>query len=362
MKKPSFIRNRRDIEAPTEWKWPDSEETFGYPAFFSGATGLSRLKIAHLRLPPGTRSHLPGAYRDEEEFFFVLEGAPDLWVDGHLHPLKEGDGVAINDNTGISHVLINNTDREVRLFLFGEGTRMGSQFFHPLPSEAESNARLKKMGKLWENPPRRKLGPNSGKPGDLSGRKRARPEHVVHWQEIVEKKPSRYPKSTEDQTHPARFGRRARFSRIGIHLDVLKPGRRTSWPHAERDEEEFVYVASGTPQAWTDGHITQLAEGDFVGWQAKTGITHVILNNSDADVVLLVGSEASRARNQFWYPFHPSQNKMVGPLYWADHPVPKLGPHDGMPDALRARVPATKRKTAVMANETARNLKKKKRR
>ncbi len=34
--------------------------------------------------------------------------------------------------------------------------------------------------------------------------------------------------------------------------------------------------------------------------------------------------------------------------------MPRLGPHDGMPDALRARVPAAKRKNPILANETAR--------
>ncbi len=89
------------------------------------------------------------------------------------------------------------------------------------------------------------------------------------------------------------FGRRARFSRIGVHLEVLKPGRRTSWPHAERDEEEFVYVVSGKVDAWNDGHITPMGEGDFIGWEAGTGITHVIINNSDEDAILIVGGEAA---------------------------------------------------------------------
>ncbi|MGH6870560.1 MAG: cupin domain-containing protein [Rhizomicrobium sp.] len=359
MKKPDFIRNWRELE-PAQAPASSGGESMGFLADFAVATGLSRLKIAHLRLPPGTRSNPPGAYRDEEEFVFVLEGAPDLWLNGNLHATGEGDGIAFNDNTGIAHTLVNNSDRDVRLFVFGEATRLHSQFACPLPADAATNALLARMGKLWANPPRRKLGPNGAKPGDHTGRKQARPDFVVHWRDILEKKAGRYPKSTEDQTRAARFGRRARFSRIGIHLDLLKPGTRTSWPHAERDEEEFVYVVSGRPQAWTNGHITQLNEGDFVGWQAKTGITHVILNNSDADVVLLVGSEASRARTQFWYPFHPSQNKMVGPLYWADHPIPRLGPHDGMPDLLRARVPAAKRRNAVAANEAARNLGKRK--
>ena len=66
----------------------------------------------------------------------------------------------------------------------------------------------------------------------------------------------------------------------------------------KRDEEEFVYVVSGKVDCWLDGHIHPMGEGDFVGWEAGTGITHVIMNNSDEDAILLVGGEASRANGQ----------------------------------------------------------------
>ncbi|HXL99010.1 MAG TPA: cupin domain-containing protein, partial [Rhizomicrobium sp.] len=256
-------------------------------------------------------------------------------------------------HTGVAHSLINNTGRDARVFVMSQAFPRAMKVANPLDP---SDAILKKMDMHWADAPRRKLGPNKGKPGDESGRKRGRPAFVTHWREILDDKPGRYPDSDEDQGIDARFGLKARFSRIGIHLEVLKPGRRTSWPHAERDEDEFVYVVSGDVDAWNDGYITSLGEGDFIGWRSGTGLTHAILNNSDRDAILLIGGEASRTRNQFWYPFHPKRNKEVGALYWADHPVPKLGPHDGMPDALRARVPKAARKSAVAANERARLL------
>src|SRR5579864_1673160 len=110
-------------------------------------------------------------------------------------------------------------------------------------------------------------------------------------------------------------------------------------------------------ELFLDGHIHPMTEGDFVGWEGGTGITHVVLNNSGNDAILLVGGEAARMKNQFWYPFHPSNNKAVGANYWSDHPVPKLGPHDGLPDALRQRLPAKSRKSALAANTAALHLK-----
>ncbi|MEJ1969525.1 MAG: cupin domain-containing protein [Rhizomicrobium sp.] len=354
--RPPFLRNWRALE-PKAPAPSASGEQMGYMASFADATGLSRLKIAHLRLQPGARSNVPGAYRDEEEFFFVLEGAPDLWIDGHLHGLREGDGIAFNDRTGIAHTLINNTDADVRLFVFGEATRLRSQFHLPLPADAESNATLKAMGKLWQDPPRRKLGPNTARAGDTTGRKRARPDYVAHWRDILEKDEGSYPGSLEPHGIDAPFGRRARFSRIGIHLEVLPAGRRTSWPHAERDEEEFVYVVQGAVDAWIDGHLHPMREGDFVGFEARTNITHVVINNSGEDALLLVGGEANRQRNQFWYPYHPHRDKEIGKDLWFDHPKPKLGPHDGLPDAVRDRLPKAARKNPVAANRAAMKLK-----
>jgi len=351
-----FLKNWREIELPGPHT-SQTGESFGYPAFFSNVTGLSRLKILHLRLPPGTRTNAPGAYRDEEEFFFVLEGTPDLWLDGNLHPLKEGDGVTFNDRTGVAHSLVNNTDRDVRLFCFGEATRLFSQFACPLPADAATNDILRKQGKLWLELPKRKLGPNSGRAGDTSGRKRSRPDLVANWRDILGKDEGGYPNSAEKHGIDALYGRRARFSRIGIHAEILPPGRRTSFPHAERDEEEWVYVVSGTVQCWINGWLHEMTEGDFVGFEARTDICHAIINNSSEDAILLVGAEAARTRNQFWYPLHPHRDKETGELFWADHPKPKLGPHDGLPDALRAKLPKAARKTAIAANRAAMTIK-----
>ena len=53
--------------------------------------------------------------------------------------------------------------------------------------------------------------------------------------------------------------------RLGIHRETLPPGRRTSWPHAGADEEEFVYVIEGAPDLWLGGEIGRLTRSDGVG-------------------------------------------------------------------------------------------------
>lgn len=352
-KRPSFIRHWSELEAAVQP--PGTDEMFGYASEFALAADISHLRMAHFRIPPGMRAYPPLAARSLEIFMFVLEGRPDLWIDGRLHRLRAGDGVCLAARTGIAHSVINNSDSDVRIFVMSEAFPRAMQVVHPIDRAAAEN--LKNMGMHWDDAPRRKLGPNSGRPGDLTGRSARVPAFVSQWRKILEKKSARYPNSIEDQGIDAKFGKRARFSRIGVHVEVLKPGRRTSYPHAERDEDEFVYVVSGKIDCWLDGDVYPMGEGEFVGWEAGTGITHVIMNNSNDDAILLVGGEASRSAGRCWYPFHPHRKNEMGANFWADHPIPKLGPHDGLPDALRELVPAKARKSAMAANAAILKLK-----
>ena len=368
MKRPEIIVRWKDIEAKARSRAHHGEESFGFNAPLSAATGLSRLLVSHVRLPPGARSNIPNAVKDEEQFWFVLEGTPDFFVDGNLHQLEKGDGVTLNDRTGISTSFLNNTSHPVRLFFMSEGPRYATAVAHPLAHDESANAHMKSLGKHWHDAPKRSLGSHDGLTDAVRGeehkhrRSKARPAFVCHWQDLLDSKASGYDGSDEAQGLNARFGRQARFSRIGVHVELLKPGRRTSWPHAERDEEEFVYVAGGKVDCWLDGHLYPMPEGDFVGWRGGDGVTHVIINNSKEDAVLIVGGEASRHRSHVWYPYHPHRQKEIGENYWRDHPVPKLGPHDGLPNALRAKLPKAALKSPLTANKAAIRLGKKKKR
>jgi hypothetical protein len=61
-----------------------------------------------------------------------------------------------------------------------------------------------------------------------------------------------YPGSDEILSFGAPVGRKLGLKKLGVHIETLLPGRRTSWPHAESDEEEFAYVISGNPHVWIE--------------------------------------------------------------------------------------------------------------
>lgn len=145
-----------------------------------------------------------------------------------------------------------------------------------------------------------------------------------------------YPQSTEPMGPVRRLGKAAGLERIGVNIQRLPPGTRSSWPHAEENEEEFVYVISGQVDAWIDGHIHPMHEGDLAAFPAGTGISHCFINNSAQEVVLLVGGEAPKKGSRIFYPLNPSRRQDMPPEYWwSDVPVRELGSHDGLPDEQR---------------------------
>ncbi|MFN0194946.1 MAG: cupin domain-containing protein [Aestuariivirga sp.] len=155
---------------------------------------------------------------------------------------------------------------------------------------------------------------------------------IAHYSAIEGPDDQTYPNSPELLSVSASFSQHFGLMRLGIHHERLKPGRRVSWPHAEADEEEFVYVIEGTPDVWLDGHLTRLKPGDGVGFPAGTGLAHTVINNTEEDVRILVVGEASRYRSRIHYPMHPARNAEIGERHWKDMPARPLGPHDGLPD------------------------------
>lgn len=170
-----------------------------------------------------------------------------------------------------------------------------------------------------------------------------RPPCIAHWREIEAEDTAHYQGDDELLALGAPFARHFGLQRLGIHHNRLLPGRRTSYPHAESAEEEFVYVISGTPDVWLDGHLHRLAPGDAVGFPAGTGQAHTFINNSDAEVTLLVVGEAPKADNRIYYPRNPEQ-KALRADWWDDPPDRPMGTHDGLSDGTR-RAKAAKRST-----------------
>lgn len=167
-----------------------------------------------------------------------------------------------------------------------------------------------------------------------------KPEFIKHYSEIQQSEDTTYyPGSGESHSLGSAFGKAFGLKKLGIHHEVLPPGKRTSWPHAESAEEEFVYVIEGNPHVWIDGNLYPLVPGDGVGFPSGTGISHTFINNTESEVRLLVVGETSKKENLIYYPLHPVRRDACKDFWWNDIRTPQLGPHDGLPDKLRESAP-----------------------
>lgn len=162
-----------------------------------------------------------------------------------------------------------------------------------------------------------------------------RPAEIVHWSEVEKPDGETFIGTSELRGLGAPLASHFGLERLGIHHVRLPPGRRTSFPHAESLEEEFVHVIEGEPDVWLDGVLHRLKPGDSVGFPAGTGLAHSFLNNTDADVRLLVVGEANKDDNRIVYPVN-LERKAIREDWWHDAPKRVLGDHDGLPDRVRA--------------------------
>ncbi|EOV8976474.1 cupin domain-containing protein [Cronobacter turicensis] len=161
-----------------------------------------------------------------------------------------------------------------------------------------------------------------------------RPECICHWQDVEGNDDAGYPDSNELMSIGAPLAKRTGLTRLGIHHERLPPGRRTSYPHAESSEEEFVYVLEGFPEVWLNGKLWPLKPGDSVGFPAGTGLCHTFINNTDSEVRLLVVGEANKPENRIYYPLN-GPYAATRPDRWIDHPPQFFGPHDGLPTRIK---------------------------
>ncbi|RQR59858.1 cupin domain-containing protein [Burkholderia sp. Bp9126] len=158
MQRPDFVKHWTELEGPDDQHYPGDTELMEIGAPLARKLGLTRIGIHHIRLLPGRRTSYPHAESAEEEFAYVLEGTPDVWIDGNLHRLKPGDAVAFPAGTGICHTFLNNTRDEVRMIVIGETPKPENRIRYPMNEAYEATRKDR-----WVDWPERPIGPHDGK-------------------------------------------------------------------------------------------------------------------------------------------------------------------------------------------------------
>ena len=167
-----------------------------------------------------------------------------------------------------------------------------------------------------------------------------RPDFIKHFEELITNNSFSYPGDNETFGTGAALGRSLGLKRIGINYEILQPGDRSSWPHAHKEDEEFILILEGHPQIWIDGNLFDLRPGDCVGLPPGTGHAHTLLNNTDHVVKAIVVGDSGIPTDKIFYPKHPMRNeecKREG-FFWENHPENEIGPHDGWTDLKRPKI------------------------
>ena len=305
-------------------------------ANFLPLTDFKRMGIHHVTVPPTCRTSLPHSESHEEEFVFVLQGKPDLWLDGWIHQLKPFDAIGFPAGTGISHSFINNSGRDVELLVIGERTKKENKCYYPLNLD-----RKDKMGDFWwATAPTRELGPHDGslrplRPTDFA---RSKPDFIVNALELPKRSGFHYPGDSEVFGDNVRLTDALGLKALGLNLEFLAPGQRSSFPHAHTDEEEFAFIISGRPTVWLNGYTYNLEPGDGVAFPPNTNISHCLINNSAESVIyFMVGETANFEHEKIIYPLNPFRNEQCRKKNWLWENPPEMpfGPHPGLPEQKR---------------------------
>jgi uncharacterized cupin superfamily protein/GNAT superfamily N-acetyltransferase len=281
---------------------------------------FKRVAPHHIVLSPHCRTSSPHAESLEEEFVFVLKGNPHLWLNGYLYELREGHAVGFPAGTGIAHTLINNSDAEVHLLVIGERTKSDNLCSFPVNPELKEGCKI-----WWGNPPKHELGPHAGLPGAVTSSDLGPlpPECLVYCPREPRRKPFHYPGDSESFGEGFRISDKVGLKALGIWYERLPPGKRSAFPHAHTHEEEFVFVIEGKPTIWLDGFAKQVEAGYFAAFPSNTGIAHVIINDTNEEVIYIcVGESQDFPDEKITYPLNKLRQRECERKgwYWLDAP------------------------------------------
>jgi len=82
--------------------------------------GIGNFGVNLTRLKPGAISALRHAHAKQDEFVYILEGAPVLVTDAGETPLRPGMCAGFKAGTGDAHHLVNRTDSDVVFIEVGD--------------------------------------------------------------------------------------------------------------------------------------------------------------------------------------------------------------------------------------------------
>ncbi len=113
------------------------------------------------------------------------------------------------------------------------------------------------------------------------------------------------------------LGTLAGLAKIGIHLIRLEPGKDSTQFHHHDSDEEFIYILQGRGIASIGESQFEVTTGDFMGFPTPSP-GHALHNDSEADLLYLVGGERNQADVVHYPLIRRSMIKSYGRRSWVD--------------------------------------------
>ena len=274
-------------------------------ANFSEALKLLKLGITWIEIPPGEQSSHPQFQNLKEEFILVVKGHPHAELNHNIYPLNPGNIVGLN-NLKTDYHFKNNTTETIELIVLGKKSKAS-------PLLKTEGLKGKPEIRDWK---------------DL--------DFIKDLSDLQRKGSFSYAGDAETFPQGIRMTDHLGLKFLGLWHEVLPSGKRTSWPHAHKHEEEFALILKGNPKVWLSGHVFDLKPGDGVYFPPGSNISHTLFNEGAVDVEYIgIGyADDAGTEERIYYPLHEDrneENKIKGWL-WENPPQPaSFGFHPGIP-------------------------------
>lgn len=253
--------------APALIHWQPSVDKL---ATFRPDFGFERLQIELHSLPTGTQvSVYAPANPHDEVFAFVIQGTPGLSLGKETRDLKVDDSVSFQYGCDPTWSFVN------------------------LKTETAQILTLRLRGS-----------------SQFDGEPRPPPTvEVIAAASLAPAQAFHYAGNSETFGQGVRLSTRLHLRHVGVWLEVLAPGKRSSFPHAHTHEEECALILKGQGELWLHGERKNLQPRDLAGFPPGTGLAHCLINSGSENLIyVMIGEAQERVDEKIIYPLNELRN------------------------------------------------------
>jgi uncharacterized cupin superfamily protein len=281
--------------------WDDvaeQERSFGdiraMRQLLGAAAGARAVGCSRWRIPAGARNAPAHVHADEEEIFYVLDGAGLVWREGRAYPVAAGDAIVFRVGDG-AHTLFGGP---IDVLAFGEGSETSLTWL-PRANVMWAAPRWLPLDGPHPFEAEAALGPLA--PPEPVDPAEERPPWIVGLTD-VEAMPTR--RGATDVVR-ADLGSAAGARRSGLRHVAIAPGAESHPPHCHSAEEELFVVLDGAGMLRLGDEELAVRGGSVVARPPGTGVAHSFRAGPTGLTVLAYGQ-----RNPNDVCFYPRSGKL----------------------------------------------------